>query len=170
MKGNRRRIARAVMLLLLVAGAGMAHAGGCTIGSTGVAFGLYQPLTFASRLTSTDVTSTGSVEVRCMGIATGGRYSAALGPSTTGPGDRISVRYLVNSTRDSDPMAYNLYLDPTYATIWGGGGVGSEFSGTVPTGDSSQSFTFYGRVPGGQNTLRAGTFTDTLTMTLTYNP
>jgi spore coat protein U-like protein len=37
-------------------------------------------------------------------------------------------------------------------------------------GDSNQSQPVYGKIPAGQNTLRAGSFSDSLTMTLTYNP
>lgn len=161
---------RTAIVVLALACTTTAHAGSCTIRTSGIAFGPYQQLTFAGKLTSTEVTSTGSVEIQCLGITTGGNFTAVLGPSTTGPGDRISVRYLANQSSGGDPMAYNLFRDPTYTLIWGSGGAGSEVIGTIPLGDSSQSFTFYGRIPAGQNTLRAGSFTDTLTMTLTYNP
>ena len=37
-------------------------------------------------------------------------------------------------------------------------------------GDSSRSFTAYGKVPAGQIGLRVGSFSTSLLMTLTYNP
>jgi spore coat protein U-like protein len=42
--------------------------------------------------------------------------------------------------------------------------------GSIPPGDSNQSHTVYGRIPGGQNTLWAGQYSGSLTMTITYSP
>ena len=154
-------------LLLLLATAGPALAG-CTVSSTGLAFGAYQPLTFAGKLTSSAVTSNASISVVCTGITGGGSYSIALGPSTTGS-DHISTRYLRNSL-GGDNMVFNVYTNASYSTVWGNGTMGSLIGGSIPVGDSNQSQTVYGKIPAGQNTLRAGSFSDSLTMTLTYNP
>jgi spore coat protein U-like protein len=156
-------------LLLLLATAGPALAGSCTVSSTGLAFGAYQPLTFAGKLTSSDRTSNASISVVCTGITSGGSYSIALGPSTTGSGDSISTRYLSNSL-GGDNMVFNIYTNASYSTVWGNGTMGSLIGGSIPVGDSNQSQPVYGKIPAGQNTLRAGSFSDSLTMTLTYNP
>lgn len=156
-------------LLWLLAAAGPAQAGSCTVSSSGMAFGAYQPLTFAGKLTSVDVTSNASISVVCTGIASGGAYSIALGPSTTGSGDRISTRYLGNSN-GGDDMSFNIYTSASYLTVWGNGTTGGLVGGSIPVGDSNQSQPVYGRIPAGQNTLKAGSFSDSLTMTLTYNP
>ena len=63
-----------------------------------------------------------------------------------------------------------LFVDSGYTTVWGNGIIGSVFSGSIPVGDSSRTHTAYGKVPAGQNTLKAGSFSDWLTMTITYNP
>lgn len=167
-----RSIGRSVMLAMgLWAAAGSALAvGACTVSSTGLAFGAYQPLTFVGKLTSADKMSTATVSVVCSGIAVGGSYTVSLGAGNYGGGDRISTRYLNNSTNGGDLMAFNVYTQLAYSTVWGNGSVGSPLSGSIPTGNSSQSHTVYGRVPGGQSTLKAGSFGDTLTMTITYNP
>lgn len=156
----------AAALLLALATAGQAQAG-CTVSSSGMAFGAYQPLTFAGKLTSVDVTSNASISVVCSGIATGGAYTIALGPSTAG--NSISPRYLSNLS-GGDNMVFNIYTAPTYSTIWGDGTTGAVISGGIPTGDSNQSQTVYGKIPAGQNMLRAGSFSGSMTMTLTYNP
>lgn len=158
------------LALMLCAVAGIAQAGSCTISSSGLAFGTYQPLTFASKLTSTDVTSTATVSMVCTGITGGGDYGISLGPGAYGSGDRISTRYMNNASNGGDYMTYNIYTGATYQTVWGNGTIGSLIAGTLATGDSSPSHTVYGKVPAGQNTLKAGTFSDTLTITLTYNP
>lgn len=156
-------------LLWLLAIAGTAHAGSCTVSSSGLVFGAYQPLTFAGKLTSSAVTSNASISVVCTGITSGGAYSIALGPSTTGSGDRISMRYLSNNL-GGDDMVFNIYTNASYSTLWGNGTTGGVVGGSIPAGDSNQTQSVYGRIPAGQYTLKAGSFTDSLTMTLTYNP
>ena len=154
---------------LWAAASGMAFAG-CTVSSSGLAFGAYQPLTFPGKLTSSDVTSTAGISVVCTGIVTGGSLTVSLGAGSYGSGDRISTRYMGNIAKGGAYMGYNLYTDAGYATVWGNGTTGALLNGSIPTGASDQSLTVYGRIPAGQNTLKAGNFSDTLTMTLTYNP
>ncbi len=164
------RVRIALALLLALAAAGHVRAGGCAVSSSGLAFGAYQPLTFAGKLTSAAVTSDASISVVCTGIVSGGAYTIALGPSTVGSGDRISTRYLGNSN-GGDPMNFNVYTNATYTTVWGDGlTAGGLIGGTIATGNSNQSLTVYGRIPAGQNTLKAGSFSASLTMTLTYSP
>ena len=163
------RLIKPAVLLVIAALAGLAQAGSCAVSSSGLAFGAYQPLTFAGKLTSAAVTSNASVSVVCIGIATVGSYSIALGPSTAGTGDRISTRFLVNSSGGGN-MAFNIYTSPSYTTVWGDGRVGSQIGGSIATGVSNQSLAVYGKIPAGQNTLGAGSYSVSLTMTLTYNP
>jgi spore coat protein U-like protein len=144
--------------------------GSCAVGSTGLAFGSYQPLTFAGKMSSTDKTSTATVSVLCTGIDVGGSYTISLGAGTYGPGNRISTRYLYNTTSSGDYMAFNAYTEGSYNTVWGNETAGSVLSGNIPTGSSSQTHTVYGKVPAGQNTLKPGSFADSLVMTITYVP
>ena len=144
----------------------------CTVSSTGMAFGVYQPVTFAGKLTSVDKTSTANVKVVCVGLLALGGYSISLGPSTYGTGNLISTRYLNNTTNGGPYMAYNIFTESTYTTVWGNGTIGSRVTGTsaLIIGTSTNNHTVYGRVLAGQNTLKAGSFSDALTMTLIYTP
>jgi spore coat protein U-like protein len=159
---------RAVLVALSAVGwQASAQAGSCTVSSPGLAFGAYQPLTFTGKLLSADKTSDATVSVVCSSLLEGGSYSIALGPSTAG--GSIAPRYLANTSGGAH-MAYNVYLDAAYTSIWGDGITGSPLTGSLPVGDSSQSHTVFGRIPAGQNTLRAGSFSGSLAITLTYNP
>lgn len=63
---------------------------------------------------------------------------------------------------------YDVYTDLNCANQWKGN---VSFTGTVDFGVGSTAMhTFWGCVAAGQNTLPAGTFTDTVTMTMTYGP
>jgi spore coat protein U-like protein len=59
---------------------------------------------------------------------------------------------------------YNLYTASNYTTIWGNAG-GALVNSTGNGAD--QLFTIYGRVPA-QTTPAPGTYTDTVTVTVTY--
>lgn len=156
--------------LVTVLASGAAHAG-CTVSSTGMAFGAYQPLTVSGSLMSSDKTSDASIAIVCTGISVLSSYNLALGPSMTGAGDRISNRYLSNTSGGAD-MLFNVYTTPLHTTVWGNGSTGSLIAGVIPIslGSHTQTVTVYGRIPGGQATLRAGSFSGSLLMTLTYNP
>ncbi len=162
------KISLTVALLLTLAAAGSVQAA-CSVSSSGLAFGAYQPLTLSGKLYSSDVTSIADVAVVCAGIVNSGSYSIALGSSALGGGNGISTRYLVNAS-GGDLMRFNLYTDPTYTTVWGNGTTGSVIGGSIPVGNSHQSQPVYGKIPAGQHALRVGIFAATLTMTLTYNP
>jgi spore coat protein U-like protein len=132
----------AAALLLTLAAAAQAHAG-CTVGSSRLAFGHYQPLTFAGKLASMAVTSTATVSVTCdqkNGLA---GYTLTLGPSPMGGG--IGTRYLVNE-RGGNPMLFNVDTDPTYLTVWGDGSAGSAI--THGALDGTFQHTVYGQIPG----------------------
>lgn len=169
-----RRYIQLALYFCLLTHAHKAHAVGatCTVSSTGMAFGAYQPLTFAGELTSVDTTSAANVREVCTGLLAFGGYSISLGPSTYGTGDRISTRYLNNTTNGGAYLAFNIFTESTYTTIWGNGTIGSLVTGTsaLILGTSTNNHTVYGKVMAGQNTLKAGSFSDALTMTLTYSP
>ncbi len=144
--------------LCVAAGSALA-AGACTVSSTGLAFGAYQPLTFAGKLTSADKTSTATVSVVCSAIAAGGSY-------TVEPGGR-QLRHRrphqhplpeQHDQRRRPHGVQRVYQRAATRTVWGNGSVGSLLSGSIPTGNSNQSHTVYGKVPGGQSTLKAGSY------------
>lgn len=164
----RKRLRSSVALALVGWGsAGIAVAGSCSVVSTGMAFGGYQPLTFAGKLTSTDRTADATVTLTCTAIATGGSYTITLGPSVQG--NSIVPRYLTHDA-GGPAMNFNIYTDASYTSVWGDGFAGAVIGGSIPIGDSSGSHTVFGRIAAGQSQLRAGNYSSSLTMTITYNP
>lgn len=168
LKSPRRLMAASLLLALAAAGSAQAA---CSVTSTGLAFGAYQPLAFSGKLTSADVPSTATVSVTCTLHLTG--YTLTLGAGNYGPGNRISTRYLNNGTNGGPYMAYNVYTDASYNTPWGDGtaGSGSAITGSIDLFcllPCTRTHTVNGKIPAGQNTLKAGSFSDTLTITVTY--
>lgn len=167
----RSRLAGAAIAVTLALGAAApAHAAGCTVSATGLAFGAYEPLTFAGQMTSVAVNSDATVSIVCTGINKTRSFTLSLGPSLVGSGNRINTRYMANSSGGAD-MAFNVYREAGRTTVWGDGKVGgSTITGSVPPGDSTLTRSAYGKIPAGQNTLRAGSFSGSMTMTLTVSP
>lgn len=125
----------------------------CSVTATALAFGTVDPLS-----SQTDASST--VTVKCTKNTT---YSVGLDAGTTS-GATVANRLLANS---GDTMQYNLYTTSGYATVWG------DTAGTWQTGTGAgmgtgNPLTVYGRVAGGQQNLAVGSFSDTVTVTVTY--
>lgn len=145
----RRGAVAAVTLLLLGCGwSACAAAATCSVSSPGVAFGGYDPLASAP----TD--GVGNIAVSCDGVAS---YTIALGP---GGGDFTS-RAMTNG---SSALQYNLYTSPLRTTVWGDG---SGNTSTVSDTATGGNYAVYGRINERQN-VTAGTYSDTLTITITY--
>ena len=134
----------------------------CGVTTTNVAFGTYNPLAFGN----TD--TTGSIKVSCGGVA-GLLIPFNIAISTGGGGSYASRRL----SSGANALAYNLYTDAAYTTVWGDGsgasqlvssGVTLDLAGLAP----AQTFWVYGRIPGRQLTAVPGTYSDTLSVTLTY--
>ncbi|MBK6006615.1 spore coat protein U domain-containing protein [Ramlibacter ginsenosidimutans] len=159
------RVTAVALHALLVATA--STAGACSVSATSMAFGPYEPLTFAGKLASADRTADATVSVVCTAISSGGSYTITLGPSSQG--NSIIPRYLTHDA-GGPGMAFNVYLDGAYSMVWGDGFTGAVISGTIPGGDSTSSHTVFGKVPAGQGSLQAGSYSGSLTMTVTYNP
>jgi spore coat protein U-like protein len=144
----------------------------CSASSSGLSFGPYQPLTMAGQFTSADVLSTGTISISCNSMPSPRNYTLALGASAVGGGDGISTRYMANSNGGPN-MAFNIYTDASRSIVWGNGSNGALVSGSLPNvsvGSYTESVTVYGKIPAGQNTLKAGLFSGLVTVTLTYNP
>ena len=121
----------------------------CTVSTTGVAFGAYNPRS------STATTGVGTVTVTCSGNVGTMTLSSGTGQSGT-----YSSRVMKSGTSS---LNYNLYTTSSYATVWGNGTSGSATRSLSAAG----SYTVYGRIPALQN-VAAGTYTDNVVVTLTY--
>ena len=80
----------------------------------------------------------------------------------TGTGATAAVRKL---TSGGATINYSLYSDAARTTVWGPT-VGTNTVAATGNG-AAQSYTIYGRVPA-QTTPAPGTYTDTVTVTVTY--
>lgn len=127
----------------------------CAASTTAVAFG------------NVDVTSgantdaTGGLSVTC---TSGTAWSASAGAGA-GTGASLAVRKM---TSGANLLNYALYTETTRTTIWGDGVGGTTGLITGTGSGSAQASTIYARVPSGQTTLPAGSYSDTVTVTVTY--
>jgi spore coat protein U-like protein len=129
-------------------GAGTAHGASCTFGLVSVAFGNYDTLT------NTSLDGAGSITVTC---DTTDSYTVAL---SSGHGTLLS-RQLQSG---ENVLYYNLYTDALRSMVWGDGTSGTSL---VSGSATSATYSIYGLVPGGQN-VAAGTYGDTITVTLSF--
>lgn len=141
--------------------AGQADAATCTsvsVSTSSVAFGPYNPIN------SSNVDSTGGVTVACPSPAD------TLPPLTsiTISEGRSGTYFSRNMSNGTSTLNYNLYVDTSRTQVWGDGLSGTSdqsFSG----GADSVTFNVFGRIPQGQNTATAGSYSDpTLTVTVNY--
>jgi spore coat protein U-like protein len=80
----------------------------------------------------------------------------------TGSGANVAARKMTNG---ANTITYSLYSDSGRTTVWGNT-VGTNTVSATGNG-ASQSYTVCGRVPS-QTTPAAATYTDTITVTVTY--
>lgn len=137
----------------------------CNASIATLSFGTVNPLS------GTASTTAGTVQVSCGGLA-----SIAVPIKvdfSTGGSNSYVTRKLTNIANSAYTLNYNLFIDNTYQTVWGNGTGGTQsvngnialdLLGLAPP----LSMTIYGRIPSGQNTTPPGTYTDTITVTVTY--
>jgi spore coat protein U-like protein len=128
----------------------------CLLGTvTDVNFGTHGVL-------SANVTAQGSVSVQC---TNGQTYTLGLdkGAGTGADANTADSRFMTLAS-GTDTVAYGLYKDSALTQQWGDTG-GNLFSGTG-TG-AAVPIPVYGKVPS-QTTPPAGTYNDTVVVTLTY--
>ncbi len=126
-----------------------AHAN-CTVSTTPVSFGSYNPST------PTPLDAAGTVSWRC----TGNRRTVQVLISTGGSGS-----FSRRMTGTSGTLQYNLFMDATRQTIWGDGTAGTQFISQDTRSSENYTVSIYGRLPPGQS-VQAGTYSDSLVVTL----
>ena len=135
-----------------------ARASSCSfVRVVGVNFGSYD------QLSSTPLFSTGSITYECTSVT--GPITIYLNAGTHSGGS-FNPRDMLGPS--SSLLAYNLFLDSTYQTIWGDGTGGTQYYGPVtPTAGQRYMITIYGKVPPLQN-VPLGFYSDTITATLNF--
>ena len=125
----------------------------CTIVSTAtLSFGSQGVLT-----ANVDVTST--LQVQCTNTTP---YNIGLDKGANGTS--VTAR-LLKGGPSNETIQYSIYRDSARTLNWGNT-VGTDTTSATGNG-ASQSYTIYGRVPP-QTTPTPGTYTDTITVTVTY--
>ncbi|MBC3917084.1 spore coat U domain-containing protein [Undibacterium sp. CY18W] len=122
----------------------------CSVTGASLAFGTYA---------SSQIDNSAAVSVTC---TNGTSYNVGL-DAGGGSGATMAVRKMTGSV--SGTLSYSLYKDAGRSTVWGNT-VGSDTTIGTGTG-AAQSISVYGRVPAGQS-VTAGVYSDTVTVTLTY--
>lgn len=159
MKNTLRHLTILLLALPLPALAACAQCA-CTASATGVAFGTYNPF---SGLNADD---TGSVRISCMGGPGAAAYSIQLSRGLYGAG--FGSRRMGSG---GNRLNYDLYTDPAHTTVWGDGSGGSGFvsdSLSVLLAGSARNYPVYGRIFARQRYAAVGAYTDTITITVTY--
>ena len=141
----------------------------CTVQVTGVDFGTYDATS------GSPATGQGQFVIDCNRNDTFVTISLGIGGGTT-----YATRRMVQGTTDF--LYYNLYLEPTYGTIFGNGTGGSSSvvcrtgtgnnqngcTGSNPAGSTRRTVRpFYGLMPASQNVI-GGLYTDNVTYTITF--
>jgi spore coat protein U-like protein len=124
----------------------------CTIVSTAT-------LNFGSQgvlVSAVDQTTT--LQVQCTNTTP---YNIGL-DAGTGSGATVTTRKM---TSGSNTVNYSLYSDTNHTVVWGNT-VGTNTVSATGNG-AAQNYTVYGQVPA-QTTPAPGTYTDTITVTVTY--
>jgi len=133
----------------------------CTISSTNIAFGNYDPTG------ATAVTAQGAVTAKC---TKGDAVSVALdqGKNPTGASTAaVPARQMVNGT---NLLPYHIYIAASPSTTeWGTGTVGTNEPAAQTSASVSTALTFttYGSLPAGAD-VPAGAYSDTVTATVTF--
>jgi spore coat protein U domain-containing protein, fimbrial subunit CupE1/2/3/6 len=167
-----RAITVSALALLALAAAPKAHAGSatssftvsaavvasCTISTTTLAFGNYDPIV-ANATSPLDVN--GSVTITCTkgSTTTIGLDAGQFAANAVGTTRAMMVA-------GPDYLSYELYQDAGRSTLWGNSGV-ALFTPAAAPNKNPRSFNIYGRIPAGQGST-IGNYTDTVVATVNF--
>lgn len=125
----------------------------CTIDTTAVAFGSYDPI---GAHAATPLTGTGSVTITCTKKA-----NATVALSTGAHADGSTRRMSDGDATAESFLEYELYTDNLYGSVWN-----VVDPGPAPDKDP-RTLTVYGRVAANQD-VAAGNYTDTVVATVNF--
>jgi spore coat protein U-like protein len=130
-------------------------ANNCTISTSAMAFGAYDPVVANA---STGLDGVGTITTACTKGATT-TIGLSLGANASGV-----TRRLTNSA--GNYLSYEIYLDSGRSTIWGNSGSDLLSPAAAPS-KAARSFTAYGRIVSSQD-VPAGAYADTVTATVNF--
>jgi spore coat protein U-like protein len=134
-----------------------------TVSATSLSFGSYSAATTSATASTGTVTVAATFSGSIFGTSTLS-YTVSLSAGNSGT---TTSRYM---SYGSYTLNYNLYTSSTYGTVWATSTVSgsASASGGFGTRTASTTHTLYGRLPAGQYTAAPGSYTDTVTVTVTY--
>jgi spore coat protein U-like protein len=156
-------VCAASLSTLLAAFAQAATTVNCTASASGIAFGVYSPLSAVANA------STGTLKITCNGSGTGAANVTVNVTLNTGLSGNYATREMFSGV---NALKYNIYWSTAYNQIVGDG-TGGSFAGSagpfvVPAGGSNfATGTFYGLIPATQD-VAPGAYSDVITVTVTY--
>ena len=180
-KFNQSKFKLAVVSAVVIGSAGLSTAGyaattgaalaigssiatSCTVSTTAISFAAYVPGS-----SSSDVDANGSITADC---TLGGAVTIKIGQGAVGnPGagstDGVPIRQM-NGSVAGNKLLYQLYSDSPGGTVWGNTDDTDVGFNAVAGNGGVNVKTVYGRIPGGQTNLAAGTYSDSVAILLTY--
>jgi spore coat protein U-like protein len=123
----------------------------CTVGAGTLAFGNYDTTS------ASNVDQSGTFQVTCT------KGTTATVGLDTGANPLTGTRRMTNGT---DFLTYELYKETARTNVWSNSGAGLVSLAAAPS-NSAQTLTVYGRITGSQN-VGAGSYTDTVVITVTF--
>ena len=126
----------------------------CTVSTTALDFG------GIDTLSASPVDGTGGISVTC----TSGTAWTAAADIGSGSGASFASRRM---SAGGNTLSYTIYTDAGRTTVWGDGSGSTGTVGNTGSG-AAQNVTVYGRVPAGQTSVPAGSYADTVSVTITY--
>ncbi len=124
----------------------------CTVSTTSMSFGTYN---------SALLSGTATVSATCSNTTP---YNVGLNAGTAN-GATVTTRAMFVSGTPSVVLNYGLYTNSSHTTNWG---MTVNTDTVAGTGNgSAQAITIYGQIPAGQ-LVAPGSYTDTITATITY--
>lgn len=133
----------------------------CNVSATTLAFGTYDPST------GTALDGSSTINVRCTRTT-----PFTVGLNTGGTGGSFTNRVMRDTaTPTANTLNYNLFTTAARATVWGDGTAGT---GTVAgTGagmgvPNAVALTVFGRIPDQPLAVPSTTYSDTITVTVSY--
>lgn len=131
----------------------------CSISTVNMSFGNYEPTTTHA---STSLTVNGAVTITC---ARGTATWIDLSPGSNSANATGTTRAMAGG---GSYLSYELYQDNSLTTLWGTGNPGNAFVPAVAPNRNPRTFTIYGRIPAGQDTVPVGSYSDSITATVNF--
>lgn len=153
------RLMTTLLLVTLLLRSQSGRAQTCTVSTLPTVFGSY------SIFSGAPLTGTGAVTVTCAAVVSLNiSYSIA---GSTGSSGSYGAR---SATSGAGSLAYQLYTTAAHGTVWGNGSEGTSLisdSYLLSLLQTTKQYQIYGQIPAQQN-VPAGTYSDTIFVTLTY--